>query len=69
MIDRCIHYVGFRTDAEYSSAVKVWGRPDFIHSIHDARMYGDVGPDDIIVIGSKGTEQVSEYVDQDHMRF
>lgn len=35
-----VHFVGFRTDAQYSAAVKVWGKPDFIHMFHDTRMWG-----------------------------
>ena len=27
-----IHFVGFRTDAQYSAAVRAFGKPDFIHS-------------------------------------
>lgn len=66
---RHVHFVGFRTDAEYSAAVRVFGRPDFIHLFHDRRMYGDVGPDDIILLGSKGHDEPDpRYSDQDHER-
>tara|TARA_Y100001937_G_C6846494_1_gene210139 strand:+ start:22 stop:261 length:240 start_codon:yes stop_codon:yes gene_type:complete len=64
-----IHFVGFRTDAEYMAAVRVYGKPDFIHLYHDRRMYGDIDPDrDIVVLGSKGRELPCEYSDQDHER-
>lgn len=59
------HFVGFRGD-EYERAKKVFGPPDFVHMIHDRRMYGDVGENDVIVFGPKGEEQVSAYVWQDH---
>ena len=36
-----VHFVGFRTDAEHSAAVKVWGKPDFVHMWNDHRMQGD----------------------------
>jgi hypothetical protein len=64
-----VHFVGFRHDAEYTAAVRVWGRPDFIHRFHDHRMYGDVGETDIIVLGSKGRDTPDpRYSDQDHER-
>ena len=61
-----IHFVGFRTDSEYWSAVRVFGQPDFIHMWHDSRMYGDIGPTDKVIFGSKGKETISEYSWQDH---
>ena len=61
-----VHFVGFRGD-EYTSAVKVWGRPDFVHAWHDHRMYGDVGDGDIIVFGPKGDpDHISRFSWQDH---
>ena len=49
-----IHFVGFRSAEEYCAAVKIWGRPDFIHLHHDHRMYGDTGypidPNEEVVI-------------------
>lgn len=62
---RHIHFVGFRGE-EFWSAVKVFGYPDFIHLIHDNRMYGDVGEHDIIIFGPKGHQTISEYSWQDH---
>jgi hypothetical protein len=61
-----IHFVGFRTDAEYNSAIRVWGKPDFIHMWHDHRMYGDIGDNDTVVLGSKGAETPSNFSWQDH---
>ena len=61
-----IHFIGFRGE-EYWNAVKVFGPPDFIHLIHDRRMYGDVGPDDILVFAYKADpDQISKYSWQDH---
>lgn len=60
-----VHFVGFRGD-EFVRAVRVWGWPDFIHAWHDHRMYGDVGPDDVIVLGPKGKEEISQFSWQDH---
>ena len=39
---QCIHFVGFRHDSEYLSAVKVFGKPHFIHYVHDKRMYQEI---------------------------
>ena len=62
-----VHFVGFRTDAQYSAAVKVWGKPDFIHMWPDHRMWGDIDPDnDIVVFGEKGSLTPSPYSWQDH---
>lgn len=61
-----VHFVGFRTAEEYDAAVRVWGKPDFIHLIHDARMYGDIGEFDTVVFGSKATDTVHKYSWQDH---
>ena len=61
-----LHFVGFRSDHEHLSAVKVWGHPDFIHLIHDHRMWGDIGEDDVVVFGSKGKEEAGEVSWQDH---
>ncbi len=65
-----IHFVGFRGD-EYISAIRVFGKPDFIHMTHDHRMYGDIDTDsDTIVFGPKADPDfISPYSDQDHERF
>jgi hypothetical protein len=51
-----LHFVGFRGN-EYRSAVRVFGKPDFIHRHWDARAKhgGELAPDDMIVF-AKGTE-------------
>lgn len=56
-----VHFVGFRGNDEYLHAVMVFGKPDYIHIIHDRRMYREIAPDDTIVLGSKGREEISEY--------
>jgi|TARA_R110000796_G_scaffold56611_1_gene131184 hypothetical protein len=71
---RYVHFVGFRNGDEYWSAVKVWGRPDFIHLHHDYRMYGDTGfPIDpsieVVIFGSKGNITPCKFSDQDHERW
>lgn len=46
----CVHFVGFKGD-EYTRAVRVFGRPDFIHRKNDIRLQrgGELHPSDIIV--------------------
>jgi hypothetical protein len=62
-----VHFVGFRTDSQYWAAVRVWGKPDFVHKWHDHRMYGDVGEHDILVFANKETPDfVHAYTWQDH---
>lgn len=43
-----IHFVWFRGD-EYNRAVRVWGRPDFIHMSWDRRARREVDAGDVVV--------------------
>lgn len=43
-----IHFVGFRGE-EFWSAVKVWGRPGFIHRWWDRRARRDIGSEDVVI--------------------
>lgn len=52
--DRAVHFVGFRGD-EYWSAVKVWGKPGFIHMGNDVRMRREMCEGDIVIFAN-GTE-------------
>lgn len=49
---RCVHFVGFRNE-EYWSAVKVFGKPHFIHKDYDLRTFSEVAEDDVVVFGPK----------------
>ena len=60
-----VHFVGFRGD-EYWSAVKVFGKPDFVHLINDRRMRGDFAEGDVVIFGPKGSDKVSKFSWQDH---
>lgn len=63
---RHVHFIGFRGD-EYARAQRVFGPPDFIHLIHDHRLYGDVGEEDLLVFGPKADpDHISEFSWQDH---
>lgn len=47
-----VHFVGFKDDA-YNRAVKVWGKPTFIHRYWDLRASLDVQPDDVVVFADQ----------------
>jgi hypothetical protein len=66
---RHVHFVGFR-GADFISAVKVFGKPDFVHITHDHRMYGDIDLDhDLVIFGSKAKADVIRPLsDPDHKR-
>jgi hypothetical protein len=46
-----LHFVGFRGD-EYWSAVRIWGRPDFIHRRWDQRARREISPDDVLIFAT-----------------
>ena len=64
-----VHFIGFRGD-EYHRAARVFGTPDFVHLVHDHRMYGDVGEDDVLVFADKADpDYVSDHTWQDHQNW
>jgi hypothetical protein len=44
----CVHFVGFRGD-EFWSAVRLWGRPDFIHRRWDKRAQREICEEDLVI--------------------
>lgn len=46
-----LHFVGFRGE-EFWSAVRIWGRPDFIHRKWDQRARREIGPGDTIIFAT-----------------
>lgn len=46
-----LHFVGFKDDS-YNNAVKVWGKPIFIHRYWDVRASQDVQPGDTVVFAN-----------------
>lgn len=46
-----VHFVGFRGD-EFWSAVRVFGRPTFIHRKWDRRAQRDIGPGETVVFAT-----------------
>lgn len=51
---RIIHFVGFRDD-RYWNAVRIWGRPTYIHRGWDRRAQIDIAPGDLVIFAT-GTE-------------
>lgn len=55
---KIVHFIGFRGD-EFNSAVKIWGKPDFIHPVNDYRANVDIDWDnDIIIFAGKEFDNV-----------
>lgn len=52
----CIHFVGFR-GAEYISAVRAFGPPDFIHRGWDLRAKREIAESDLIVFATGDEHQ------------
>lgn len=46
-----VHFVGFRGE-EYWSAVKIWGRPGFVHMGNDRRMRREITDGDTVVFAN-----------------
>ncbi len=46
----CVHFIGFRGD-EYVRAMRVWGRPDFVHEYATWSVLGDCAPGDTVIFG------------------
>ncbi|WP_242140237.1 MULTISPECIES: hypothetical protein [unclassified Sphingomonas] len=54
-ITPALHFVGFRGE-EYHSAVRIWGKPDFIHRDWDRWAQQDMHPIDTVIF-ARGTDQ------------
>jgi hypothetical protein len=53
---RCVHFVGFRDD-RFWNAVRVFGRPDFIHRRWDQRARREITSGDTIVFATGDERQ------------
>lgn len=51
-----VHFVGFRDD-RYWNAVRVFGRPTFIHRRWDRRAQRDIGPGETVVFATGDEHQ------------
>ncbi len=64
-----IHFVGFKND-RWWNAVKVWGKPDFVHRFWDARAACEVSPIDVVIFADGDeTQQVKEHAYDDSAYF
>jgi hypothetical protein len=46
----CVHFIGFRGE-EYWSAVRVWGKPHFIHERATWSCLGEIAAQDKVIFG------------------
>ena len=61
-----IHFVGFRDD-RYWNAVRVFGRPDFIHRRWDLRARREILPADTVVFALGGESQEPSRISGDDL--
>lgn len=54
---RAVHFIGFRCGRQWYNAVRIWGKPDFVHRHWDVRAAygGERHPDDVLVFAT-GTD-------------
>lgn len=57
MTTSCLHFVGFRGD-EYHRAIRIFGRPDFIHIGWDLRAQRKIAEGDVVVFAKGDEHQV-----------
>lgn len=63
------HFVGFKND-RFWTAVRTFGRPDFIHRFWDRRAVAEVFPGDRVVFADRDEFQaVNEFTFDDSGRF
>lgn len=59
MLRPCVHFVWFRGD-EFSSAVRIWGYPDFIHRGWDRRARREIAAEDVVIFAKGSHDQAPE---------
>jgi hypothetical protein len=67
MSERAIHFVGFRDD-RYWNAVRVFGRPTFIHRGWDLRARREIDRDDLVVFADGPHDQAPRVKSYDDIR-
>ena len=64
-----VHFIGFKGD-EYARAQRVFGPPDFVHRLYDARVKhgGEVAPGDTLIFanGEEQRTRAHTYNDSQH---
>lgn len=64
-----LHFVNFRGD-EYTRAIRVFGRPDFVHHEYDRRAIAEIMPGDTVVFARGDDAQpVFQYTYDDSAHF
>jgi hypothetical protein len=53
---RALHFVGFKDD-RYLQAVRVFGRPDFIHRKYDLRAVQEIAEHDVVLFADNDEHQ------------
>ena len=61
-MNNAIHFVGFKDD-RYFNAIRVFGKPDFIHRFWDRRAQLEVQDNDIVVFANTMTLNEHAYDD------
>ena len=51
-----LHFVRFKDD-RFWNAVRVWGRPDFVHRFWDMRAVHEVMPGDVVIFADGDERQ------------
>jgi len=63
------HFVGFKDD-RYLTAVKTFGKPDFVHRFWDRRARDEVAPGDVVFFAEGDeTQPVREFAYDDSANF
>ena len=63
------HFVGFKDD-RYLTAVKTFGKPDFIHRFWDRRARDEVAPGDVVFFADGDeTQAIREFAFDDSANF
>jgi hypothetical protein len=63
------HFIGFRDD-RFNTAIRVFGKPDFIHRFWDYRATVEVAPGDRVIFADKDENQpVNPYTFDDSANF
>ncbi len=66
MVCPITHFVGFRDD-RYWNAVRVFGRPHFIHRRWDLRAQRDIHPNDLVVFATGNERQEPSRISGDDL--
>jgi hypothetical protein len=66
-MNQCVHFVGFRDD-RYWNAVKIWGKPHYIHRGWDLRARRELNKTDIVIFAEGSHNQTKRHKSFDDIR-